>query len=97
MSQNMDNLLQDSTISISSSSITTSINSEEVSSMDCELIEMSEQEKDLINRMYRMVGDRWHLIAGRIPGRKAEEMERFWIKTHTESFAQNREENGAKN
>ncbi|PRQ17454.1 hypothetical protein RchiOBHm_Chr7g0195181 [Rosa chinensis] len=61
MSQNMDNLLQDSTISISSSSITTSINSEglaEVSSMDCELINMSEQEKDLINRMYRMVGDR---------------------------------------
>ncbi|XP_061989063.1 transcription factor TRY-like [Rosa rugosa] len=69
----------------------------EVSSMDCELIKMSEQEKDLINRMYRMVGDRWHLIAGRIPGRKAEEIERFWIITHTESFAQNREENGAKN
>ncbi|XP_021909216.1 transcription factor TRY [Carica papaya] len=52
---------------------------EEVSSMPWEFINMSEQEEDLLFRMYRLVGDRWDLIAGRIPGRKAEELERFWI------------------
>ncbi|GAB4861620.1 hypothetical protein Ancab_036870 [Ancistrocladus abbreviatus] len=38
---------------------------------------MTEQEEDLIYRMYKLVGDRWALIAGRIPGRKAEEIERM--------------------
>jgi myb proto-oncogene protein len=32
---------------------------------------------------------RWDLIAGRIPGRKAEEIERFWIMKHREGFAEN--------
>ncbi|KAH0980158.1 hypothetical protein GBA52_007335 [Prunus armeniaca] len=45
---------------------------------------MSEQEEDLICRMYKLVGDRWGLIAGRIPGRKAEEIERFWLMRHGE-------------
>lgn len=26
--------------------------------------------------------NRWNLIAGRIPGRKPEEIERFWIMRH---------------
>ncbi|KAJ7951280.1 Myb family transcription factor [Quillaja saponaria] len=60
---------------------------EEVSSIEWEVITMSEQEEDLINRMYKLVGDRWALIAGRIPGRKAEEIERFWIMRHGEVFA----------
>jgi len=29
---------------------------------------------------------RWDLIAGRIPGRKPEEIERYWIMTHLEGF-----------
>ncbi|XP_042374634.1 transcription factor TRY-like isoform X2 [Zingiber officinale] len=58
--------------------------SEEVSSAEWEFINMTKQEEDLIFRMYRLVGDRWDLIAGRIPGRKAEEIERFWIMRHRE-------------
>nr|AYP18835.1 transcription factor TRY [Platanus x hispanica]AYP18841.1 transcription factor TRY [Platanus x hispanica] len=65
--------------------------SEEVSSIEWEFINMTQQEEDLIYRMYRLVGDRWHLIAGRIPGRKAEEIERFWIMRHGEGFAGKRE------
>uniref|UniRef100_A0A6N2K9P1 Myb-like domain-containing protein n=2 Tax=Salix viminalis TaxID=40686 RepID=A0A6N2K9P1_SALVM len=64
--------------------------SEEVSSIEWEFINMSEQEEDLIYRMYRLVGERWDLIAGRIPGRKAEEIERFWIMKHREGFAEKR-------
>ncbi|XP_043693004.1 transcription factor TRY-like isoform X2 [Telopea speciosissima] len=59
----------------------------EVSSIEWEFINMTEQEEDLIYRMYRLVGDRWHLIAGRIPGRNAEEIERFWIMRHGEGFS----------
>ncbi|XP_059651268.1 MYB-like transcription factor ETC3 [Cornus florida] len=61
--------------------------SEEVSSIEWEFIKMSEQEEDLIYRMYKLVGDRWALIAGRIPGRKAEEIERFWLMRHNEGFS----------
>ncbi|PKH48011.1 hypothetical protein CRG98_050378 [Punica granatum] len=64
----------------------------EVSSIEWELINMSEQEEDLIYRMYKLVGDRWALIAGRIPGRKAEDIERFWIMRHGETFASRRKE-----
>ncbi|KAK4758254.1 hypothetical protein SAY87_019555 [Trapa incisa] len=62
----------------------------EVSSIEWEFINMSEQEEDLIYRMYKLVGDRWPLIAGRIPGRKAEEIERFWLMRHGEIFATRR-------
>ncbi|KAF8032471.1 hypothetical protein BT93_D1396 [Corymbia citriodora subsp. variegata] len=65
---------------------------EEVSSVEWKLINMSEQEEDLIYRMYKLVGDRWGLIAGRIPGRKAEEIERFWMMRHHELFANARKE-----
>ncbi|XP_074591632.1 transcription factor CPC-like [Curcuma longa] len=55
---------------------------EEVNSVEWQSISMTEQEEDLICRMYRLVGDRWDLIAGRVPGRKPEEIERFWIMRH---------------
>ncbi|XP_042400684.1 transcription factor TRY-like isoform X2 [Zingiber officinale] len=62
--------------------------SEEVNSAEWKFISMTEQEEDLIFRMYRLVGDRWDLIAGRVPGRKPEEIERFWIMRHRqEAFA----------
>ncbi|XP_072960790.1 transcription factor TRY-like [Typha angustifolia] len=61
---------------------------EEVSSIEWEIINMTEQEEDLIYRMYRLVGDRWALIAGRIPGRKPEEIERFWIMRNGEGFTE---------
>ncbi|XP_077252174.1 transcription factor TRY-like [Tasmannia lanceolata] len=63
---------------------TTKEDSEEVSSIEWDFIKMTEQEEDLICRMHKLVGDRWELIAGRIPGRKPEEIERFWIMRHRE-------------
>ncbi|KAJ0047976.1 hypothetical protein Pint_15011 [Pistacia integerrima] len=66
--------------------------SEEVSSTEWVFIKMNEQEEDLIYRMHRLVGDRWDLIAGRLPGRTAEEIERFWIMRHSQVFAEKRKE-----
>ncbi|KAK4379218.1 hypothetical protein RND71_001080 [Anisodus tanguticus] len=63
---------------------------EEVNSMEWEFISMTKQEEDLIYRMHKLVGDRWVLIAGRIPGRTAEEIERFWIMKHSDGFAHKR-------
>ncbi|KAK3026583.1 hypothetical protein RJ639_041603 [Escallonia herrerae] len=60
---------------------------EEVSSVEWKFINMTEQEEDLVYRMHKLVGDRWALIAGRIPGRKAEEIERFWLMRHGEGVA----------
>ncbi|KAH9646601.1 transcription factor TRY [Citrus sinensis] len=62
---------------------TSPFESEEVNSTEWEFIDMTEPEEDLIYRM-------WDLIAGRIPGRKAEEIERFWIMKNNEVFAERR-------
>uniref|UniRef100_A0A7N0UCR9 Uncharacterized protein n=1 Tax=Kalanchoe fedtschenkoi TaxID=63787 RepID=A0A7N0UCR9_KALFE len=43
----------------------------------------SEDEKDLVMRMYKLVGKRWSLIAGRIPGRTAEEIKAYWKNNHS--------------
>ncbi|KAH0855806.1 hypothetical protein Bca4012_040645 [Brassica carinata] len=51
----------------------------EVSSLEWEAVNMNQEEEDLICRMHKLVGNRWELIAGRIPGRTAEEVERFWV------------------
>ncbi|XP_073313654.1 MYB-like transcription factor ETC3 [Primulina huaijiensis] len=64
--------------------------SEEVSSIEWEFIDMTEQEEDIISRMHRLVGDRWGLIAGRVPGRKPEEIERFWLMRNSDSFKDKR-------
>ncbi|GAV85022.1 Myb_DNA-binding domain-containing protein [Cephalotus follicularis] len=40
--------------------------------------EFSEDEEMLIGMMFRLVGERWSLIAGRIPGRSAEDIEKYW-------------------
>lgn len=66
--------------------------SEEVSSIEWEFIDMTEQEEDIINRMHRLVGDKWALIAGRVPGRKAEEIERFWLMRNGDNFKDKRRE-----
>ncbi|CAH8266160.1 unnamed protein product, partial [Arabidopsis lyrata] len=59
--------------------------SEEVSSIEWEAVKMSEEEEDLISRM-------WELIAGRIPGRTPEEIERYWLMKHGVVFANRRRE-----
>ncbi|KGN49883.1 transcription factor TRY [Cucumis sativus] len=66
------------------------LESEEVSSTRWQFITMTAQEEDLIHRMHKLIGDRWDLIAGRIPGRKPEEIERYWIMTHLEGFGKRR-------
>ncbi|GLU23263.1 hypothetical protein SLE2022_392850 [Rubroshorea leprosula] len=48
-------------------------------------LEFSEDEETLIIRMYNLVGERWALIAGRIPGRTAEEIEKYWNTRHSTS------------
>ncbi|CAN6852927.1 unnamed protein product [Brassica oleracea] len=50
-----------------------------LSSLEWEAVNMNQEEEDLICRMHKLVGNRWELIAGRIPGRTAEEVERFWV------------------
>nr|QPX03994.1 MYB3 transcription factor [Osmanthus fragrans] len=40
--------------------------------------EFSKDEAALVIRMYNLVGERWSLIAGRIPGRTADEIEKYW-------------------
>nr|KAJ0211260.1 hypothetical protein LSAT_V11C400183920 [Lactuca sativa] len=53
-------------------------------------VHFSEDEKTLITRMYKLVGEsqcddyvRWSLIAGRIPGRSAEEIEKYWTSKYS--------------
>ncbi|KAJ9550165.1 hypothetical protein OSB04_014210 [Centaurea solstitialis] len=50
---------------------------EEQSSRESKL-EFTEDEKNLITRMYKLVGERWSLIAGRIPGRTEAEIKEYW-------------------
>ncbi|GFY99141.1 homeodomain-like superfamily protein [Actinidia rufa] len=67
-----------------SSSDNASVDSREYSSQDSKL-EFSEDEETLITRMYNLVGERWSLIAGRIPGRSAEEIEKYWTSRYSTS------------
>ncbi|XAR65644.1 hypothetical protein NMG60_11009818 [Bertholletia excelsa] len=53
--------------------------------------DFSEDEKMLIARMFNLVGERWSLIAGRIPGRTAEEIEKYWTSKH-DSFSREPED-----
>ncbi|XP_015068589.1 MYB-like transcription factor ETC1 [Solanum pennellii] len=47
--------------------------------------EFSEDEEALIIRMYNLLGKRWSLIAGRIPGRTTEEIVKYWNTRSTTS------------
>ncbi|XP_059276968.1 transcription factor CPC-like [Lycium ferocissimum] len=48
-------------------------------------LEFSEDEEILVTKMFNLVGERWSLIAGRIPGRTAEEIEKYWNSRHSTS------------
>ncbi|KAK9924575.1 hypothetical protein M0R45_032939 [Rubus argutus] len=66
------------------SSDDSSVDSREVTSQDSKL-DFSEDEEFLITRMFNLVGERWSLIAGRIPGRSAEEIEKYWNSRYSTS------------
>ncbi|KAI4298643.1 hypothetical protein L6164_032177 [Bauhinia variegata] len=59
-------------------------NPQEVTKEEPEL-EFSDDEEALTIRMYNLVGERWTLIAGRIPGRTAEEIEKYWNSRYSTS------------
>ncbi|KAL8468888.1 hypothetical protein ACS0TY_031916 [Phlomoides rotata] len=46
-------------------------------------VEFSKDEEALTIRMFNLVGERWSLIAGRIPGRSAEEIKNYWMTQHS--------------
>ncbi|XP_021295177.1 transcription factor CPC-like [Herrania umbratica] len=52
-------------------------------------VEFSEDEEMLITRMFNLVGDRWSLIAGRIPGRTADEIEKYWTSRRSSQSTHN--------
>ncbi|KAK2447823.1 hypothetical protein P8452_12078 [Trifolium repens] len=49
------------------------------------VLELSPEEEDIVAKMFRLVGKRWHLIAGRIPGRTAEDIEKYWTSKFSSS------------
>ncbi|KAK6917337.1 SANT/Myb domain [Dillenia turbinata] len=67
-----------------SSSNDTTVDSQEDTSVESKH-EFSEDEETLIIRMFNLVGERWALIAGRIPGRTAEEIEKYWNSRYSTS------------
>ncbi|KAI3948775.1 hypothetical protein MKX01_022189 [Papaver californicum] len=64
------------------SSVDTSVDSQEDNTMDSRF-HFSEAEETLIILMHNLVGERWPLIAGRIPGRTAEEIEKYWTSRYS--------------
>ncbi|GMN58124.1 hypothetical protein TIFTF001_027224 [Ficus carica] len=69
---------------LSHSSDDNSTDSREETSQESKL-DFSEDEEALITRMFNLVGERWSLIAGRIPGRTAEEIEKYWTTRYSTS------------
>ncbi|XP_010482628.1 PREDICTED: transcription factor MYB82 isoform X1 [Camelina sativa] len=53
---------------------------------------MSPQEQDLIIRMHKLLGNRWSLIAGRLPGRTDNEVKNYW-NTHLNKKSSSRKQN----
>ncbi|KAL1060240.1 hypothetical protein V6Z11_1Z113100 [Gossypium hirsutum] len=49
----------------------------------------SDQEEDLILRLHKLLGNRWSLIAGRLPGRTDNEIKNYWNSHLSKKIKQN--------
>ncbi|XVF25211.1 hypothetical protein REPUB_Repub13aG0193500 [Reevesia pubescens] len=56
---------------------------------------ISDQEEDLILRLHKLLGNRWSLIAGRLPGRTDNEIKNYWNSHLSKKINQKEKESGA--
>ncbi|KAF5746055.1 transcription factor CPC-like [Tripterygium wilfordii] len=68
---------------LGSSSEDASVDSKSEESSEDSKLDFSEDEETLVIRMFNLVGERWSIIAGRIPGRTAEEIEKYWTSRYS--------------
>ncbi|KAI3499970.1 hypothetical protein L1887_35784 [Cichorium endivia] len=54
--------------------------------------DFAEDEIDLILRLHKLLGNRWALIAGRIPGRTANDVKNYWNTRHRSRSKQQKNE-----
>ncbi|XWS17590.1 hypothetical protein CRYUN_Cryun33cG0079900 [Craigia yunnanensis] len=54
---------------------------------------ISDQEEDLILRLHKLLGNRWSLIAGRLPGRTDNEIKNYWNSRLCKKIKQNEKQN----
>ncbi|GKV03682.1 hypothetical protein SLEP1_g15947 [Rubroshorea leprosula] len=54
---------------------------------------ISDQEEDLILRLHKLLGNRWSLIAGRLPGRTDNEIKNYWNSHLSKKIKQNEKKN----
>ncbi|KAK1549680.1 hypothetical protein Q3G72_006011 [Acer saccharum] len=53
---------------------------------------ISDQEEDLILRLHKLLGNRWSLIAGRLPGRTDNEIKNYWNSHLSKKIKQNQKQ-----
>ncbi|XVE88630.1 hypothetical protein DITRI_Ditri19aG0085200 [Diplodiscus trichospermus] len=56
---------------------------------------ISDQEEDLILRLHKLLGNRWSLIAGRLPGRTDNEIKNYWNSHLSKKINQKESQRGA--
>ncbi|XWS18822.1 hypothetical protein CRYUN_Cryun32bG0078100 [Craigia yunnanensis] len=56
---------------------------------------ISDQEEDLILRLHKLLGNRWSLIAGRLPGRTDNEIKNYWNSHLSKKINQKKRQSGA--
>ncbi|KAL9387684.1 hypothetical protein Peur_020808 [Populus x canadensis] len=55
---------------------------------------ISDQEEDLILRLHKLLGNRWSLIAGRLPGRTDNEIKNYWNSHLSKKISQKGKQTG---